>query len=75
MLKHKIAGLLAVLILLISATGCTNIRFTTGTGKNRFAVCGNYSISVQAADILISERKYSYEDLLIMRYGAGLWVI
>lgn len=63
MLKHKIAGLLAVLILLISATGCTNIRFTTGTGKNRFAVCGNYSISVQAADILISERKYSYEDL------------
>lgn len=63
MLKHKMAGLLAVLILLISATGCTNIRFTTGIGKNRFAVCGNYSMSVQAADILISERKYSFENL------------
>lgn len=62
MLKRSFACILAV-IMLICITGCNRVKFTTGLTKSQFARIDGVVVSMDVAELLLSEYKYSYEQL------------
>ncbi len=67
MLKRRIAAVL--MIMLVTLTGCSRIRFTTGLDKDTFARIDGQEIDMSTAMLLLGEMSYSYENL----FNTGVW--
>ncbi len=62
MLKRSFGCILAV-VMLICITGCNRVKITTGLTKSQFAKIDGVVVSMDVAELLLSEYKYSYEQL------------
>ena len=63
MLKlKKISAMFFMLALVMMITGCAKIKFTTGLKDEEFAKCNGKIISTDIAQLILSEKKYAYEN-------------
>lgn len=62
MLKRSMTVLLT-LVMLLCVSGCNRVRLTTGLTKKQFARVDGVVVGMDVAELLLSEYKYSYEQL------------
>lgn len=60
MLKRRIGVILLSILML---TGCGNVKLTTGLSSRQFARIAGYEVDMGVARLLLSEYKYSYENM------------
>lgn len=62
MLKRSMAVVLTF-VMLVCVCGCNRVKLTTGLTKKQFARIDGVVVSMDVAKLLLSEYKYSYEQL------------